>query len=252
MDELGWDVFTAHNSPPEGVVILLILAVSDVHSPRYLMQYMSLLSIRKQFCGSAIAVVWAGDMVDKGRVNALQPVITYARRMCGDKRIVAVFGNEEYMDLENEFMRRYPSIIWLNDSYMKLEVEGRCIAFYGTRGALDEPTRWQKRHIPNIRAIYKAKIERFRSIGKKLRGECDILILVSHYVPTYATLEGEDPSIWPQLASREMERAVLEVKPDIVIHGHAHNSKKLEATLDGVRVYNVALPARNEITVIEV
>jgi Icc-related predicted phosphoesterase len=231
---------------------LLLLAVSDVHSPRYLMQYMARLSARKALCGEAIAIVWAGDMVEKGRVAALQPVVTYTRRICGNKRIIAVFGNEEYMDLENEFMRRYHDIIWLNDNYIRVEVEGKCIAFYGTRGALDEPTRWQKRHIPNIRAIYKAKIERFRSIGRKLRSECDILILVTHYVPTYATLEGESREIWPQLGSKEMEKAVIEVKPDIVIHGHAHNSKKLEAELDGVRVYNVALPARNDITVIEV
>jgi Icc-related predicted phosphoesterase len=216
------------------------------------MQYMSSLSSKKQLCRDALALVWAGDMVDKGRVHALQPVVSYTRRLCGDKRVIAVFGNEEYMDLENEFMKRYSNIIWLNDNYLKLEVEGKCIAFYGTRGALDEPTRWQKRHIPNIRAIYKAKIERLRSIGKRLRNECDILIIISHYVPTYVTLEGEKREIWPQLASKEMEKAILEVKPDIVIHGHAHNSKKLEAHLDGIRVYNVALPARRDITVIEI
>ncbi len=228
-----------------------IIAVSDVHSPRYLMQYMAALSTRKEACNDALAIVWAGDMVEKGKINALQPVIAYTRRICGPRRIVAVFGNEEYMDLEKEFIRRYSDIVWLDDSYIKVEAEGLCIAFYGTRGALDEPTLWQKKHIPNIRTIYRLKVERFKTVGKQLRKECDRLIFISHYAPTYATLEGEKVEIWPQLGSKLMEKALIEVKPDIVIHGHAHNSKKLQALLDGVRVYNVALPARRDVTVVE-
>ena len=43
-----------------------------------------------------------------------------------------------------------------------------------------------------------------------------------------------------------------EIKPDIVIHAHAHNARVTEAVIDSVKIYNVSLPARKGITVIEV
>jgi Icc-related predicted phosphoesterase len=76
-------------------------------------------------------------------------------------------------------------------------------------------------------------------------------MLVTHYAPAYLTLEGEDPRIWPELGSRTMEKALLEARPDIAIHGHVHKSKLLEASLDGIRILNVAFPARGDIVVIE-
>lgn len=229
-----------------------IIAVSDVHSPRYLLHYMSALSRHKSDCETATILIWAGDMVDKGRINALQQVVAVTRRICGHKSIVAVFGNEEYMDLERKFIEKYNDIIWLNDSYMTLNVNGICYGIYGTRGALDRPTRWQERNIPNIRLIYRLRVERLRKTLQKLRTVCQKIIVVMHYAPTYATLEGEDEKIWPEIGSKAMEEALLEVKPDIVIHGHAHKSKRLEVDIQGIRVYNVALPARGDVTVIEV
>lgn len=231
---------------------MLLVAVSDVHSPRYLMEYMSALSRHRGECRGAAAVIWAGDMVDRGNVAALKPVITVTRNMCGSTRILAVYGNEEYFDREKLFASRYPEVLWLDDTYTVIEAGGEPVAVYGTRGALDEPTTWQRRHIPSIRLIYRRKVEKLRETVKLLRRRGYRVVVVMHYAPTTLTLEGEDPSIWKYMASREMEQAIIETKPDLVIHGHAHNSRRLEAELDGVRVVNVALPARHDVTVIQV
>ena len=228
-----------------------IVAVSDVHSPRMLMDYLAALSRHRGDCAEALLVIWAGDMVDKGRVHALRPVVAATRRMCPRARIVAVYGNEEYMDREHLFARSYPEVLWLNDTYTVIETPGRRIAIYGTRGAIDEPTEWQRRHIPAIRVIYKRRVEKLRETVSRLRRDGYDVIVVSHYAPTYATLEGEDPRIWKYLGSKEMEKALLETKPLLAIHGHAHHSRRLEAEIDGVKVLNVALPARGDITVIE-
>jgi Icc-related predicted phosphoesterase len=49
--------------------------------------------------------------------------------------------------------------------------------------------------------------------------------------------------------SKLMERVVAEAKPDIAIHGHAHLGRSY-TVVDGVPVYNVALPAVKSITII--
>jgi Icc-related predicted phosphoesterase len=233
--------------------VLLFIAVSDVHSPRYLIEYISALSRHRDECVQAVALLWAGDMVDRGNVAALKPVIKASREICGpDIRIIAAYGNEEYFDRETEFASRYPEVLWLEDRYTIIEVGGERVAVYGTRGALEEPTAWQKRHIPAIRLIYARKTVKLKETVTQLKAQGYRVIVLMHYAPTKATLEGEDPSIWKYMYSSAMEKAILESKPDIVIHGHAHHSKKLEAKLGPVKVYNVALPARHDVTVIEI
>ena len=231
--------------------MLTIIATSDVHSPRFLLHYMSALSKHREECNRVELVLWAGDMVEKGNVGALRSVLEVTKRICNRARIVAVFGNEEFMDREHEFVKSYPEIVWLNDSYyIFVSSNGEEIAIYGTRGSLDRPTRWQRKHIPGIERIYKERVERLRKIVKELKKNYDKVIVLMHYAPTYVTLEGEDKRIWPEVGSLLMEAAIKEVKPAIVIHGHAHNSKRLEAYIDGVRVVNVAFPARKDIVVL--
>ncbi len=231
---------------------VVLIAVSDVHSPRFLMHYMSALSKHKEECDRATAVLWAGDMVDKGRVDALAPVVRITKSMCRNARIIASFGNEEYFDREHMFMTRYNDIIWLEDRHLTIETPSKRIAIYGTRGALDEPTSWQKKHIPSIRLIYKNKIKKLEENVSKLKREGYFVIVLMHYAPTYSTLEGEDRGIWKFIGSKQMEDAIKRSRPDIVIHGHAHNSVRYEVKIDGIRIINVALPARRDVTVIKV
>jgi len=212
---------------------------------------MASLSRRAEDCKKASLVIWAGDMVERGRVEALRPVLEATQRKCPRAQIVAVFGNEEYMDREHEFARAYDNVVWLNDSYIVVEEKGKSIAIYGSRGALDRPTRWQRRNIPGIETIYKRRAERMKTVLSRLRNRTDIVIVVTHYAPTYLTLEGEKQEIWPELGSRAVEKALLKARPDIAIHGHAHNSRRLEAMLDGIRVLNVAFPARKDVTIVK-
>ncbi|MET1128936.1 MAG: metallophosphoesterase [Thermoproteota archaeon] len=228
-----------------------LLAVSDVHSPRYLMQYMSALSSHRNDCKEAHFIVWAGDMIDRGRVRAFDPLVKYTKRMCPESEIVAVFGNDEYMDREDEIERSYGEVRWLNDTYHVYSVDNTTIAFYGTRGVLDRPTRWQRRHIPLIQRIYEVKLEKLRENLLKLRDIADVIVVVMHYAPSYKVMEGEPQTAWPEMGSSRVERVLLETKPDIVIHGHLHNAKRLDNNISGIRVYNVAFPARNDLTLIE-
>jgi len=230
---------------------MLFAATSDVHSPRHLLEFVGALGRHSPICRSIRIFFFAGDMVEKGNVAALAPVVQAVKAKCPAARIVAVFGNEEYMDRESEFIRRYSDVVWLNDSYMTFEYGDLRVAVYGTRGALDKPTTWQARNIPNIRRIYAERVRRLRETVARLKRQGFEVIVVMHYAPTVLTIEGEDPRIWPYLSSREMERAIRETQPELVIHGHAHRAKRLEATLGATRVINVAFPARRDIVILE-
>ncbi len=225
-----------------------LAAVSDVHSPKFLLEFSFALSRRARECRELDLIVFAGDMVEKGKVEALKPVLDIVRAKCGDKRIVAIFGNEEYIGTEDKYRTLYPDIVWLDDSY--IEIDG--IAIYGSRGALDRLTRWQRRNMPWLERVYRERASKLEEIVSRLKREGKRVIVVLHYVPTYATLVGEPQHIWPELGSKVMERAIIRSKPDLVIHGHAHRSQRLEVVLGGVRIVNVAFPARRDIFIAQI
>jgi uncharacterized protein len=59
------------------------------------------------------------------------------------------------------------------------------------------------------------------------------------------TLHGEPVEIWPFLGSDRLAAPILEHRPDLVLHGHAH-AGRLQAELEGVPVYNVSVPVMGQ------
>ncbi len=214
-----------------------IYATSDVHSPRYLSMFVSSLP-RK---GEACLFLFAGDIVDRGRVEAAKPVFNAVRQAFPGSRLVAVFGNEEYHDREEEYRRAYPFVDWLNDEYKVYDCWGLGIAVIGTRGAIDRLTTWQRKHMPWLEDVYSRRPSIIAKLIDKARREADKIIVLSHYGLAKETIVGEPPRLWPYLYSRAMERVIREKKPDAAVHGHAHRGTP-KAMISGVPVYNVALP----------
>ncbi len=156
-------------------------------------------------------------------------------------RLVAVFGNEEYHDREEEYRRAYPFVDWLNDEYKVYDCWGLGIAVIGTRGAIDRLTTWQRKHMPWLEDVYRRRPSIIAKLIDKARREADKIIVLSHYGLAKETIVGEPPRLWPYLYSRAMERVIREKKPDAAVHGHAHRGTP-KAMISGVPVYNVALP----------
>ena len=215
-----------------------IEASSDIHSPRYLAQFLRSLETRE---GRACLFRLAGDIVDRGRVEAARPVVNAISSRYPETRIVAVFGNEEYHDLEDKFRRLYPEVDWLDDEYRVYDCGGRSVAVVGTRGALDRLTSWQRRNMPWLERVYRERPRIVAELLDRARSEAEFVVLLSHYGLSRATLRGEDPRIYPYLYSSLMERVVTAKKPDAAIHGHAHKGTP-KAIISGVPVYNVAFP----------
>ncbi len=70
---------------------------------------------------------------------------------------------------------------------------------------------------------------------------CPFRIALLHYAPLPGTLRGEPTEIWTFLGSDRLAAPLLEHRPDLVLHGHAH-AGQFEASLDGIPVHNVSVP----------
>jgi uncharacterized protein len=95
---------------------------------------------------------------------------------------------------------------------------------------------------PSLRAIYAETTAEVEALARGL-GEialCPFRIALLHYAPVTETLHGEPPEIWTFLGSERLAAPILEHRPDLVLHGHAH-SGTFQASLEGVPVHNVSV-----------
>jgi Icc-related predicted phosphoesterase len=66
-------------------------------------------------------------------------------------------------------------------------------------------------------------------------------IVLMHYSPIEATVEGEPKEIYPYLGSSRLEEPLTRYPVDAVFHGHAHHGAAEGRTRTGVPVYNVSM-----------
>jgi Icc-related predicted phosphoesterase len=67
-------------------------------------------------------------------------------------------------------------------------------------------------------------------------------IVVLHYAPIQATVEGEPAEIFPFLGSSRLEEPLARYSVTAVFHGHAHRGTFQGKTMSGTPVYNVSMP----------
>lgn len=218
-------------------------AVADVHAPKYLDSFVRALAEMSNLD----VLLLGGDIVFKGDSTQMPRVIEEIRKVYPGK-ILACFGNEEYEDKE-EALRSFEEVMWLNDQVVELEVRGKRLGIVGSRGSLDRPTSWQRKNRPELFETYRRRVEILDRLLENLR--TDFKIVVSHYAPTYLTLEGEEKSAWPEMGCKKMEDVIKRRQPDVWFHGHAHRSTRLEAEIGRTLIVNVSLPARGKIAIVE-
>ena len=224
---------------------MLIAATADVHSPLYYEEWIKALDNLPKKPDLFLIV---GDMIDRGNIKEYERIYNalFGKIACP---IVACFGNNEYEEQEEELKQKFPEIRFLNDEAIVLEIKNMPVGIVGSRGSLEKPTRWQKAHIPNIEKIYSDRIEIVKLKFKKII-YAPFKILLMHYAPTYKTLEGENPMFYGSMGWNAYENVLLEVRPNLVVHGHSHKGIRM-AWVDTVPVFNVSFPANREIVLID-
>jgi len=96
---------------------------------------------------------------------------------------------------------------------------------------------------PLMRELYAETTADVQALDAGLRAiaDCPVRVVVLHYAPTAATLDGEPAGLWPVLGTDRLAGPIAEHKPDLVVHGHAHHGA-LRGMIGDTPVHNVAVP----------
>ena len=217
-----------------------IAAVGDIHCGRT--SHGNLQPLFEQITESADVLLLCGDLTDYGLPEEVQ-VLT---KELATTRIptLAVFGNHDCESDKQDELRQM-----LCDAGITIldgeacEIQG--IGFAGVkgfaggfgRGALGA---WGEETIK--RFVHEAVDEalKLESALAKLRTEQRVVLL--HYSPIRATVEGEPLEIFPFLGSSRLEEPLNRYSVTAVFHGHAHAGTPEGRTSKDIPVYNVAMP----------
>jgi Icc-related predicted phosphoesterase len=227
-----------------------VVCVSDVHSPKYLELFRE--EIRKININEIDLILFAGDMIYKGKVDELNRIIEIMEDLGVKFPIYSCFGNEEFDSLYDKLKQIGENrIIFLEDELLTIQRKGKSIGIIGSKGSLAAPTWWQAKNIPNIREIYRNRAKKVEELAAKFNQ--DIRILLLHYSPTYLTVIGEPKKAFPQMGSPAYEKIILNenYKINVVFHGHAHKGRKFTLLKNRIPIYNVALPLRKKVTIVD-
>ena len=223
---------------------MIIAATSDVHTPRYYTEFIQAL---EQMTVKPDLFILAGDMVHRGEMAEYEKVYNalFGKISCP---IIACFGNNEYQQLRDDIKQKFAEIRFLDDQSIEVDTGLMRIGIFGTTGSLETPTPWQRANIPNIERIYQQRIELADRHLQRMKGM--FIILLTHYAPTYKTLEGENPRFFSSMGSQLYENVINNRKPNLVIHGHSHRGSR-HAWIGTTPVFNVSFPLNREIVVID-
>ncbi len=229
---------------------LRILGFSDTHSPHHVGEVVAKLerSCREE---TPDLVLFAGDLVDRGRWDKARLVNDALERVlgeCGDPPLLGVFGNDDWEIVLDKIRAETPRFTWLEDRVEQLSVSGWSVRVWGSTGILDRPTKWQRENIPDIHERYERRLRMLDDFLSRPKAAGELYVVLTHYPPTYKTLEGEPRFAWPEMGSLRAENSIrAHGTLDLALHGHAHKSRRLEARVGKAVIVNAAFPARRDV-----
>jgi Icc-related predicted phosphoesterase len=191
-------------------------------------------------------VLLAGDLTSHGSADEAEVLCEAVEPL--DAPVFAVLGNHDWHGGEAEAIGarlREAGIRMLEDGAAVCERDGLEIGVAGTKGFVGgfAPRQLPDFGEPSLRAVYAETTAEVDALDAGLRqvATCPVRIVVLHYSPVEATLEGEPPEIYAFLGSDRLAAPILEHGPDLVVHGHAHEGAP-EGRIGETPVHNVSQP----------
>jgi Icc-related predicted phosphoesterase len=218
-----------------------VAAIGDLHCTKA--SQGALQPLFQQINDSADVLLLCGDLTDYGLPEEAQVL---AKELTAGLKIpvIAVFGNHDFESGQAPEVQRI-----LGDAGVKVldgdscEVHG--IGFAGVKGfaggfgdrALQA---WGEESTKQfVREAVDEALKLERAISRLQMAERIVLL---HYSPVRATVEGEPVEIFPFLGSSRLEETLNRYPVTAIFHGHAHHGSPEGRTQRDVPVYNVALP----------
>ena len=191
-------------------------------------------------------VLVAGDLTSHGRLDEAEILCEAAAAT--DAPVYAVLGNHDWHNDEAEaILRRLGEggVEMLDRRASVCQVGAVEVGIVGLKGFIGG---FAPRHLPDfgepsLRAVYHEATEEVQALEAGLReiATCPVRIVLLHYAPVEATLEGEPREIWVFLGSDRLAAPILEHGPDLVLHGHAHAGSP-DGMIGETPVHNVSQP----------
>jgi Icc-related predicted phosphoesterase len=218
-----------------------VAAIGDVHCTKTSQGVLQ--PLFQQIDDSADILLLCGDLTDFGLPEEAQIL---AKELTTSLKIpaVAVLGNHDFESGQAEEVKRI-----LCDAGVKVLDGDSCeiqhIGFAGAKGfaggfgdrALQA---WGEETIK--RFVHEAIDEALKLEKAISRLQTAERVVLLHYSPVRATVEGEPPEIFPFLGSSRLEETLNRYPLTAIFHGHAHHGSPEGRTQRDVPVYNVALP----------
>jgi Icc-related predicted phosphoesterase len=223
--------------PPTGDVVRLA-ALSDLHYSKT--SQGSAQSLFAQIAESADVLVLCGDLTDYGLAEEARIL---AKDLAAVKiPVVSVLGNHDFEAGEEREIVKI-----LTDVGVKMldgdTWEFRNVGFAGVRGFCGGFGRgalgpWGEKCIKDV--VHEAVQEALKLESALARLTTQQRVVLLHYSPVRATVEGEPLEIFPFLGSSRLEEPLGRFDVTVVFHGHAHKGAPEGKTATGIPVYNVS------------
>jgi Icc-related predicted phosphoesterase len=195
---------------------------------------------------TADLVLLAGDLTNHGLAREAEILAAAAQRT--SLPIFAVLGNHDWHGgeaTEISAVLRDAGIEMLDGTAATREIRGVEVGLVGCKGSMGgfAPHQMPDFGEPSLRAVYAETGAEVRALDEGLCevATCPIRLVVLHYSPLKATIEGEPPEIYAFLGSDRLAAPILEHGPSLVVHGHAHVGSP-EGRIGETPVYNVSVP----------
>jgi uncharacterized protein len=190
-------------------------------------------------------VLLAGDLTTHGEPEQAEVLAGAVRNLAVP--VAAVLGNHDLHSGHGDeisSLLREAGVHMLDRQAIELDIDGEEVGVVGTKGFIGGFSGSQLPDFgePLLRRVYAETTAEADAIRRGLQeiAHCRIRIVLLHYAPTSDTLHGEPEGIWTYLGSERLATPIAEYRPDVVLHGHAHNGS-FEGAVGGVPVYNVAV-----------
>jgi Icc-related predicted phosphoesterase len=225
-----------------------IAAAGDVHAAEPLRD--RLCRVFSAAAEDSDLLLVAGDLTTHGEPEQAAVLADACRDL--DTPVVAVLGNHDHhAGATGEIVEvlAEAGVSVLDRAHAILEIHDLEVGVVGTKGFVGG---FPGAEIPDfgepaLRQVYRETTLEVEALEQGLEAiaGCHKRIVLLHYAPTSETLVGEPEPIWAFLGSGRLAGPIGMHRPDLVVHGHAHNGITAGA-IGSVPVYNVAVHATGQ------
>lgn len=210
-----------------------IAAVADIHSPRYLPEFQNVLSR----CERPDLFLLAGDIVNRGVLQEYPKVLDLIHTRFGsDLPIVACLGNEDPIyNIDDLLSVTEDRVTIVDDQVYSFSHSQSTIAIVGI-----SPVVAGHATVNDFQVLFEERSKKISGLLHEAARSADTLILLMHFSPLSENNLLEF-SWW-------ISQAVEESPPNLIIHGHVHDSIQNKMKIGTTTIRNVALPATSSIT----